>query len=152
MMSYDDNYATCVRTYVTLCVYPNEIDPPTLTARLGIEPTSWQRLGEPIQRDGRPLPRIATLSGWFLLSRGQVESKDSRRHLDWLLDRIDLVADVIHALQAEGCRMNVWCYWLSQSGQGGPTVSPAQMKRLGNFDLELCFDIYGPIDEPDESA
>ena len=150
-MLYDDDYATCARTYVTLCIYPEDLDPPTVTARLGIEPTSWQRRGESIWRDGRPLPRIAPLSGWFLRSREEVESKDSRRHLDWLLDRVIPVSDVMRALQAEGCRMNVWCYWLSQSGQGGPTLSTAQMRRMADLDLELWFDIHGPVDEPDES-
>ena len=147
----DDDYASCARTYATLIIYPEGIDPLAVTARLGIEPTSWQRRGEPMRSRGRALARIAPLSGWFLTTRGAVESKDIRRHLDWLLDRIDPVAHVIRALQAEGCRMNVWAYWLAQSGQGGPMLSPAQMRRLADLDLELWFDISGPVDEPDDT-
>jgi hypothetical protein len=147
---YDDAYATCARTYATLCIYPGDVDPAAITERLGVEPTTWQRRGEVARRTDGP-PRAATIDGWFLESRGQVDSRDSRRHIDWLLDRMEPKAEAVRSLQEMGCRMVVSCYWLSRYGQGGPTLSAIQMKRLGELGIELWFDIYRPAEEsPDE--
>jgi hypothetical protein len=82
------------------------------------------------------------LHGWFLSSDGEVESRDVRLHLDWLLSRIAPQAEAILALQREGCRMDVSCYWVSASGHGGPSVRPAQMGELARLGLELWFDVY----------
>lgn len=145
---YDDTYATCARTYAILLIYPGEIDPAAVTDRLGIEPSSWQRRGEFAVRTGRPGPkRVAPLSLWSLTSKGQVASRDSRRHVDWLLERVASKAEVIRSLQEAGCRMAVNCFWRSQSGHGGPTIPPTQMRRLAELDIELWFDFYDSIGE-----
>jgi hypothetical protein len=141
---YNDEYPTCARTYATLRLYPGEIDPSSVTQRLGIEPTEWQRSGELWLRSGRPL-----INGWFLRSRDHVESRDSRRHVDWLLDRVAPKAEAIKGLQETGCKMDISCYWLSRSGHGGPTVSPSQMARLAELNIGLWFDFYGPYEEAD---
>ena len=65
-----------------------------------------------------------------------------RRHLDWLLSIIVPRADMIGALQSEGCRMDVSCFWASASGHGGPSVRPDQMGELARLGLELWFDVY----------
>ena len=132
------DYPTCERTYATLRIYPESLDPAEVTKRLRIEPTDWQRRGESRKPGSRP----AKLHGWFLSSDGEVESRDVRLHLDWLLSRIAPQADVILALQREGCRMDVSCYWVSASGHGGPSVRPAQMGELARLGLELWFDVY----------
>jgi hypothetical protein len=132
------DYPTCERTYATLRIYPELLDPSEVIARLGIEPSAWQRRGEARKPGGRP----ANLHGWFLSSDGVVESRDVRRHLDWLLSAIVPRADVICALQSEGCRMDVSCFWVSASGHGGPSVRPAQMGELARLGLELWFDVY----------
>ena len=117
-----------------------------MTERLGIEPTKWQRRGEPIYRIGRPT-NVAPINGWFLRSRGHFESKDSRRHVDWLLDHVTPKVEAIKSLQAEGCRMVISCYWVTQEGHGGPTVPPSQMGKLAELNIELWFDFYGPFEE-----
>ena len=132
------DYPTCERTYATLRIYPESLDPTDVTARLGIEPSDWQRRDESRKPGGRP----ANLHGWFLSSESVVESRDVRRHLDWLLSRIESQAVAIHALQSEGCRMDVSCFWVSASGHGGPSVLPAQMGPLARLGLELWFDVY----------
>jgi hypothetical protein len=148
-MDYDDEYPTCYRTYATLLVYPGDTDPAVITERLGIEPSCWQRRGEVVQRRADWPPKVAPINGWFLESRGQVESRDSRRHIDWLLDRIAPKAEAVRCLQEMGCRLDISCFWSSQSGHGGPTVPPCQMKRLAEFNIELWFDFYGPHEEAD---
>src|SRR6187551_337836 len=36
--------------------------------------------------------------------------------------------------------MDISCYWLSQSGHGGPTIPSTQMRRLVELNIELWFD------------
>ena len=140
----NDDYPTCAKTHATLRIYPGEIDPHEITERLGIAPSHWQRRGE-IAGDA-PRQRVAPVHGWFLYSEGHVESRDSARHIDWLLDRLMLHVEAIRSLRDEGCKMDISCYWLSEEGHGGPTIPPAQMKRLAELGIELWFDFYECID------
>lgn len=143
---YNDEYSTCAKTYATFRIYPGDMDPAAVTERLGIEPTSWQRKGELADAPfGRP--KMVSINAWFLGSRGVVESMDVRRHLDWLLDVLTPKAEAIRALYQAGCKMDIFCYWLSRSGHGGPIISPVQMARFAELNLELGFDFYGPFEE-----
>jgi hypothetical protein len=138
---YDDDYGTCARTHATLLIYPVRTDLEAITALLGIEPSSWQRKGGPMASSLHRPPRIAEIDLWCLTTKGQVESRDCRRHIDWLLDQIEGKAAELHSLQDEGARMSVSCYWVSRFGEGGPTVSPDQMRGLAALNVELWFDI-----------
>jgi hypothetical protein len=138
---YDDDYGTCARTHATLLIYPVRTDPETITERLGIEPSKWQRKGGPLASSLRRPPRIAEIDGWFLSTKGRVESRDLRRHIDWILDQIEGKTGELRSLQDEGARICVSCYWVSKFGEGGPTMSPEQMRKLGALNLELWFDI-----------
>jgi hypothetical protein len=138
---YNDDYPTCTRTYATLRIYPKMLDPVELTRRLGIEPSIWQRRGELVNPNARK-PRTYELHGWFLCSKDSVDSKDSRRHVDWLLAILTPKGEILRSLQNEGCRMDVCCLWYSKSGHGGPTLSPYQMAELARLNLELWFDVY----------
>jgi hypothetical protein len=144
------DYPTCEQTHVTLRVYPESLDPGELTARLGLEPTCWQRKGEA----SKPGGRVASLHGWFLSSEGVLPSRDVGRHLDWLLAQLLPRAEALLALQGEGCRLDVFCFWVSASGHGGPTVRPDQMAALARLNLELGFDVYfgGEGDGPEGAA
>ena len=68
-----------------------------------------------------------------------IDSKDSRRHVDWLLDRVEIKADVISQLQQKGYSIRISCMWDSKHGHGGPTVSVEECERLaqiGNGDID----------------
>jgi len=138
---YNDDYETCQETYATLCVYLEGVDPNEVTKRLGIKPTKVQRKGETPDIQSK-LPTALKPTAWFLSSKGQCISKDSRRHLDFILDQLVPKADVLQELRQLGSKMHISCYWLSKSGHGGPTIPPEQMRRLALLDLELWFDIY----------
>lgn len=138
---YTDDYGTCARTYATFCVFHDALAPDAVSEELGIEPTRTQKRGavdDPQAQD----PFIYTTGGWFLSSEGAVESRDARRHIDWLLDRLEPGHRTLQKLQKAGCRMEISCYWLSSSGNGGPTLSPHQMARLADLGIEIGFDIY----------
>jgi hypothetical protein len=147
--SYDDSYPTCERTMAEFRVYPGDINPDEVTQMLGLEPTSTQRMGgQSTNSLGRV--RISKKNGWFLSSENSIDSLDLRRHLDWLLEKIEPSAEAITQLQrTTGVSMTVHCVWWSAHGEGGPTLWPIQMRRLAALDLECGFEIafYGSYDE-----
>jgi hypothetical protein len=138
----DDEYGTCIETRAKLLIYPGEMSPHEVTRRLGVEPTEANVAGEErLNRLGRQ--RVIKLNGWFLSSEGHVTSLDTRRHLDWLLARIEPKKEALLALQSvPGVRMTVSCPWYSRSGHGGPTLWPEQMRALADLNLECGFDFY----------
>lgn len=80
-----------------------------------------------------------------------MQSRDVRRHLDWILERLLPAKDKLQALKAEGVEAAVSCYWLSVYGHGGPTLSPQQMRGLVEFGLECWFDCYSSGEGEDAS-
>ncbi|MCB9870150.1 MAG: DUF4279 domain-containing protein [Planctomycetes bacterium] len=103
-----------------------------VSGRLGLVPSESQLAN----RAGKPL------HGWFLSSETHVESRDARRHLDWLLDQLEPASTPLHQLIRDGANADVSCYWLSVGGHGGPALSPSQMLRLGRLELCCWFDVY----------
>ena len=130
---YTDDYASCEATYATLRIYTGSMGPERITTVLEVNPTKSQWEG----RDG------AHLNGWFLSSKGCIDSRDIRRHVDWLLERIGNKRQELLSLQSQvGISMDVFCYWRSAQGHGGPTLHPKQMRMLADLNLEIGFDCY----------
>lgn len=147
MKRYDDAYSSCERTLAELRIYPGQRDPDWVTDFLGIEPTETNRKGEQHQ-NSLGIVRTVRISSWFLSSEGKVNSKDARRHLDWLLDALECAPTRVNALVTdETVRIYVICVWWSAAGHGGPTISPSQMARLAQLGLELGFDVYFLADD-----
>jgi len=80
--AYDDAYATCESTFAWLRVMSEDLRPDSVTSLLDITPTHTQVRGK---LSGPKSTRKHKYSGWFLESEVHVESRDARRHLDWLL-------------------------------------------------------------------
>lgn len=136
----DDNYGTCERTKVTLRIDCGSRHPEEITAFLDIRPTTTVENGAAVMNEGDNTGRIGKFNLWFLDSEGDVTSKDLRRHLDWLLDKIEPSASQILSLRESGVPIDVLCVWWSKYGDGGPTLWPKQMRRLADLDLELSID------------
>ena len=135
------DYPTCEETYVTLRIYPGDIDPDEISKLLSLAATEIQRAGQP--NPSKSLPgRVYRLSGWFLSSQRLVQSTDSQVHLDWLFRQLDGRQETLAALRARGAAMDVACFWVSANGHGGPTLSPERAAMLSQFGLPLWFDVY----------
>jgi hypothetical protein len=141
----ESDYPTCKCCFASVTVDAGDLDPGFITDCLKIEPTSTWKKGELAQHSSS---RVNPFSGWRLSSKGCVDSRDLRNHIDWLLDRFALRKAEMESLRAEGCVFRVWCYWLSKYGEGGPTISVPQAKRLAELELELGLDVYF-LGEPD---
>jgi len=139
---YDDEYETCLETRAKLLIYPGELHPDEITRRLGLVPTEANVAGKVrVNRLGRE--HVVKISGWFLSSEGHVESKELRRHLDWLLALLRPARAALLELQSmRGVTMGIDCVWTSRSGHGGPTLWPEQMHEMAALGLECSFDVY----------
>jgi hypothetical protein len=149
VVAYEDDYASCVETYATLRIFSDELTPDQVSGKLGLEPTTSFRKGEPISpRVPRPRPE----HGWLFCTDGLVDSKDTRRHIDWLLDKITPKADAFARITRGGSRSDIYSFWVSAHGQGGPTLSIHQMHRLVMLGLECTYDVYFASDGEDEAG
>ena len=133
----DDNYETCERTKASLRIDCAHRSPHAISKILQIEPTKVVEVGVEGQRHGTASGPVGKLNLWVLDSEGAVESKDLRRHLDWLLDQIEPASHRILDLRREGLIMDISCVWWSKYGEGGPALWPTQMLRISQLDLEL---------------
>ena len=140
MNEYNDNYDTCESTYSTLRVYPNDIHPDEITKSICITPSSFQVKGEH-NKFGKATKEIK-IHGWFLTTKNEMTSKDTRRHIDWIINKIKKQKTVIHELQSKGVKFELSCYWESKYGQGGPMLSPPQMAELAKLNISVFWDIY----------
>jgi Domain of unknown function (DUF4279) len=136
---YKDDYATCLRTFATLRIFSGDAHPDTVTARLGLRPTKIRSTDEP--------SRHKLSNSWQLCSELHVQSRDNRRHVDWLLDAVEASSDQLRALMAEGAKVDIICFF-EGIGRGGPTCSVGQMHRLANLGLMIWWDTYCDDDLP----
>jgi hypothetical protein len=122
---------------VTLRLNNEDLDPNMITSRLRITPTDTFRRGDPGVHGGPP----SRLGGWRLSTEG-FESLDIREHVDHLLDQLDPIASALAELHGQGIRQDVFCYWATSDGQGGPQLDASQMRRLAALGLSILFDVY----------
>ena len=137
-MNYIDDYPTCEDTYVTLRIYTGEMAPEFVTRMLEVEPSDSLTKGKIAKGRKRP----AILNGWFLSSQDKVESLDSRRLIDWLLQNFEGKDEQLQKVIAESDEAYVSVYWSSKSGHGGPRLSQNQMARLLRLGVDIDHDIY----------
>jgi hypothetical protein len=124
-----------------LRIYPDELTHQQVTELLGVQPTEAYNVGDHVPLSGRRV-RLTRRTVWLLSSEVTVSSKDTRAHLDWLLDQVAQAQQSLFDLQFHHeVKMSVCCVWWSAGG-GGPTLWPEQMKRLAELNLECSFDIY----------
>lgn len=147
---YDDSYETCERTHAELRIYSGELSPRVVTERLGVEPTVLNEKGKVrVSSTGRE--RAIPTNLWLLSSEGHVESRDLRRHLDWILEHVSGAADAIRELgNVPGVTLALHCSWWSAHAHGGPALWPEQMRRIADLGVELNFEIMFFGDDRDQ--
>ncbi len=135
--SYNDGYATCVETRSSLRIFSDIVGPLEVAAQLDLQPTKSFTKGEPFGKS----QQLRKSNGWFYSTKGFVQSRDTRRHLDWIIDAIEPRRAAIHALVELGCKIDIFSFWVS-IGHGGPTIEPEQMRRLSEMKISVGWDVY----------
>lgn len=136
-MEYDDDFPTCVSTSASLRLLSSAMDPTSMTAILGISPSRSFAKGEVYGTHGH----VRKFNGWFLDSEPAVSSKDTRRHIDWILSQVGDKAPQFAHLRSKGVDTDISCLWIS-TGQGGPILSPSQMEVLARLGVDVWWDVY----------
>lgn len=136
---YDENYATCTYTHAWLRVMGPEVDPDEVTAIVGVPPTEVQRRRDPVHHKPE---KTYSRGGWWISTKGVLESKDARHHLDWILEKVAEKESEFMQLRGRGCLVDLCVRWDSRWGHGGPTVGPKQMQALAGLGIDLWFDVY----------
>lgn len=137
MTPYDDDYATCKSTFATLRIFSDVVLPTDITTRLQLDPTECFKKGDAMGSRGTS----RKFNGWFLSSESFVNSRDTRRHIDWILAKIKTKTTEILTLHTDGAEIDISCAWVS-TGQGGPVISPPQMSLLSALNIEVWWDVY----------
>ncbi len=137
--AYDDDYPTCALTYASLRVFSEELSPAAITFLLEADPTGGHTKGDPVGRSGGE----RSTNAWILASEGSVQSDDLARHIDWVLDEVNEI-ELRSLSQGRRAQVDLFCYWESFSGHGGPRLEPGLMLRLANLGLPVGVDVYFP--------
>lgn len=121
-----------------------DLDLEAVTKHLGIIPTNTRVKGE---RKSERRVHEETMWGYDISSEGTPKTWDS------LEDGLDAVLNVFlpvkHKIDEYRGRYDLilWCGHFTSSFDGGPSLSPAILKRLGEFGVELFIDTYCSCEE-----
>lgn len=127
----------CTRTYSTLRIFSDEVDPEKISKTLGLEPTYSFRTG-----DAYSVCKLTRkYNGWLLSTESSLDSKDTEDHIGFILAKLDGNADAVAGLQAAGCELDIFSFWTS-NGQGGPSLTAEQMLILGNLGIPVSWEVY----------
>lgn len=129
----------CDRTYVTLRIIQDNLDPSLVSERLGLESTRAFRCGDPHTQGSEHIHRF----GCWSLSTEDMETVDVNHHIDELLKLIEPRARELAQLRSDGADLDIFGFWSTSDGQGALEIGPVQMERLSKLGLKLTFDIYG---------
>ncbi|MNS07312.1 hypothetical protein D3C72_387520 [compost metagenome] len=147
MIRYDDAYPTCKNTFASLRIFSDTVSPTDITTRLKLDPTDFFNKGDAMDSRGGS----RRFNGWFLSSENFINSRDTRRHIDWVLAKIKDKTHEISSLYTDGAEIDISCIWIS-TGQGGPVISPPQMSLLSTLNIEVWWDVYFDQDSEDDNA
>jgi len=136
---YEDDYSSCETTYATLRIFSDDIEPSSITDIMGIKPSEILNAGE---KNSKNSDGVHKINSWFLSSEHRINSKDSRRHIDWIIDQIKGKDEKLKELQNRNVLMDIFCFWSATGLSGGPIISTFQMRELSRLNIELMFDFY----------
>jgi Domain of unknown function (DUF4279) len=141
-----DENPNCEKTFASFRIGGDALVPDEITRTLNLEPDFACAKGEPFGagRGRRPT------GVWSITSEERVESTSIERHLVYLLDRIEPMAQAIaDVVEPKSLATDFFCYWRSATGHGGPEVSAATLGRISRLNALLGFDMYGPFGSSD---
>jgi hypothetical protein len=130
----------CAECFASLRLYGDALIPEGITRLFRIEPSDSAVKGE-VSKSPSGKSRQAPTGRWILGTAEKLNSTSLEKHIEWILDRlasIDLKAEDLPGVESA----DIFCYWNSANGHGGPEFSPQLMGRLAQNGLTLSLDIY----------
>jgi Domain of unknown function (DUF4279) len=140
----------CEITNATFRLMGDLIQPDELTVLLGIQPSFSHAKGDTLESRAGLLKHRTGI--WALESEDKLETTNLEKHLISLLDKLESVSAIILELITKySLSVDFHCYWVSETGQGGPLISPETLMRVANLNAYLDFEIhFFGVDEASE--
>lgn len=125
--------------HACLRIYPGAMSPDDVTDRLGVTPTRVLRLGQ-AWVTARKTISYHKVNGWFLSSKGVLDSTDISEHLEWLLARIEPASNALDALMDEpDVRMDVYCTVEGKRRAVSCPILADHIRRFERLGVELAY-------------
>ena len=123
-------------------IFSKTLDPAEITRELGLQPCQV-RIEGTTRSDGKLMQGM-----WaYDAGAGHTEWDSLGDGLAFVLDSLWPYRDTIARYKTSG-KLVWWCGHFQSSFDGGPSLSPDLLKRLGEFGAELFIDNY--FSEPDK--
>ena len=126
----------CLRTYSTLRIISSDYEPDEISKKLNIEPTRF-RLRDLDAKYKHEREKYA----WFFETRDSVESIKSEDHIKYIVSIFAEKSKKLEELEEGGCFLDIFSFWAG-NGQGGPTLSPDLLAKLGELRFSVSWDNY----------
>jgi len=123
----------------SVAVWGKTLQPDAISAALGIKPTRARILGE-ARSAGSQLHWKDSL---WMLESPLSETCDPVEHLTWLLELLEPKASILKDIAGE-YRVELFCGFASENGQGGFTLSVELLGRLAHLGIPVTLDLYPP--------
>lgn len=117
------------------------LEPALITRDLGLRPCQIRSEGTERFR-GRIDPNMWAYNG---TDDREVFWDSFEEGLDFVLNKLWAHRKTIANYEEAGARLIWWCGHFSCSFDGGPSLSPKLLKKLGEFGVELFIDTYSQL-------
>lgn len=126
-------------TRASLRIFGENLVPDDISSSLNLAPTQTHLRG---QRKSEKVPLVWKHSMWLLQSPLGT-NEELPRHLEWLLGELEPRATTLKELSTQ-FKVDLFCGFSSENGQGGFTLSAELLCRLANLGIPIALDLYPP--------
>jgi len=123
----------------SLWIGGDTLRPDQISATLGLDPTESGLKGERFSSRHNAVRRTS----FWLLKSPLNKQLPLGEHLKWLLDTLEPKHDSLISITNEW-RVEFFCGFSSENGQGGATFDPGLLSQLANLGIPLVLDLYPP--------
>lgn len=126
------------RSVVSLRIFGDDLDPKTITAILGREPTRSRTRGDQI---GGRNPRLAKFGSWILSSKSAGPTDFGGQVRD-ILESLNACPSTWATLN-QNYRCDMFCGLFMREWNEGFTLEPVVLAMMAERGLKIGFDVYG---------
>lgn len=129
---------------VALRIGGDDLDPEKITEMLGCAPTKKQTKGQVIKSKSGSERIVKT--GMWLLSASDCKPENIDGKIYEIFSKLTDNTAIWKSI-SDQYKLDLFCGLFMNEGNEGLSISSESLKVLGLRDIELGFDIYGPIEE-----
>jgi hypothetical protein len=123
----------------SLRVSGDALQPDEIGSLLDLKPTKVHLKGEP--RPGKS--KLVWNNSLWLLQSPSSDDCEPAQHLEWLLNSLEPKAGIIKDI-ADRFRVELFCGFSSENGQGGFTLDAQMLQRIASLGIPFALDLYPP--------